>query len=63
MSVVFTVEKYCTDVARHSSIHTSDAKNISSRALSVENSHDVHDDEQVSFNTLTVALFRPDAIC
>jgi len=48
---VFAVEKYCTDVARHSCIRTADGKNIS-RAHTMENSHYVHDDEQVDCNAV-----------
>jgi len=48
---VFTVEKYCINVARHSSSHTVGSRNMdNNRAYPAENICSVHDDEQVSFS-------------
>jgi len=49
---LFTVEKYCRNVARHGYLHAADSKNVVSKAHCVENSQCIQDDEQVCCNLL-----------
>jgi len=49
---LFTVERYCTSVARNGYLRAADSKNIVSKTQCVENSPCVQDDEQVCCSVL-----------
>jgi len=47
VNLLFTVEKYCMNVARRGCIHAADSKNVVTKAHGVDNSPCIQDDEQV----------------